>query len=868
MHANIKIVGYYDHFNLGDEQYKIAFKNFFDFYFKGTLPNIEFIDCDKLNKYTFEPSDIIVIGGGDILNDYFLDKLISKFNNSLNKIIAISVGLPFTPILTDTTKLYIIDYIFIRTRVDLELFSTYFHTNRIFYIPDISYLTLQNISTQHPIINTLIDIRKSGKKIVTLSLSKHISKSLIYINIITSMTQFIKYLITFNFHVFLLPYNTNKINDSENDIIIHTQIYNNIKSENNPNIYPNITNITDTLDITTILNIYDYVDYNVPMRFHSFLLSTYKKVPSLPIYTTRKIENLIHDISYPVFYKLPVDSNFQPTECSINGIIDNFSQLLQNQNIKNVLINYNQCVFDDITKSLDIFYNLIHESYNKIHIQSLLNETDSKIKNLYDILQNYIKNTNVSDFRHIQNENSQNIIVGITSFYLTGSINSIYNHGLKEKMFNRYTLFDWYTEWKWILQTEKYSDKKQSLIDNPNGFFNIDYIDQNDNSGVHRSGWQYVYQSITKYHNKNAPLLLDMYLDRTFHWNKDINKLIGVIPYTTNWIGFIHHTFDTSFSEYNCNNMFQTNEFLDSLPYCKGIFVLSNHLKTQLQSHPKLEGIPIFNLVHPTDCTAPKFTIDNFVGNTDKNLLYIGGWLRNTFTFFNLQLPKNIKLRYGYFLGDTTSKFLDTISFNLKKVSLIGKNMSNYYPSENFIYNLHNILVKKPLNEPPHLHDDPNISRNHFNIPTIGEFHDVDKEPNVISNNWNKFFYNNVLDILKSVDYLTYLDNDVYDNLLSQNIVFIHLVDASAVNTVIECIVRNTPIIINNHPAIVELLGSNYPLYFKSTNYIDIINEVSILLSDTTNLKNATKYLSKIDNSIFNIDYFTQSFINHIQKLS
>ena len=52
---------------------------------------------------------------------------------------------------------------------------------------------------------------------------------------------------------------------------------------------------------------------------------------------------------------------------------------------------------------------------------------------------------------------------------------------------------------------------------------------------------------------------------------------------------------------------------------------------------------------------------------------------------------------------------------------------------------------------------------------------------------------------------ITRLSDDDYDALLTRNIVFLKLVDCSAVNTVIECIERNTVIIVNRHPALEEV---------------------------------------------------------------
>ena len=60
------------------------------------------------------------------------------------------------------------------------------------------------------------------------------------------------------------------------------------------------------------------------------------------------------------------------------------------------------------------------------------------------------------------------------------------------------------------------------------------------------------------------------------------------------------------------------------------------------------------------------------------------------------------------------------------------------------------------------------------------------------------------------------LSDAAYDRLLTENIAFVFLHDASANNTVIECIARATPLLVNPLPAVVEYLGKDYPFYFES----------------------------------------------------
>jgi hypothetical protein len=95
-----------------------------------------------------------------------------------------------------------------------------------------------------------------------------------------------------------------------------------------------------------------------------------------------------------------------------------------------------------------------------------------------------------------------------------------------------------------------------------------------------------------------------------------------------------------------------------------------------------------------------------------------------------------------------------------------------------------------------------------------------------------------------------------YDVLLSENIVFIDLFDTSANNTVLECIVRNTPIIVNKLPAVVEYLGENYPLYFNT------LDEASELLCNNELLLKAHNYLKLMDKTEFSIDYFTKKMMS------
>ena len=126
---------------------------------------------------------------------------------------------------------------------------------------------------------------------------------------------------------------------------------------------------------------------------------------------------------------------------------------------------------------------------------------------------------------------------------------------------------------------------------------------------------------------------------------------------------------------------------------------------------------------------------------------------------------------------------------------------------------------------------------------------------------------NNEIDYLKlnknfinidSVDMRYLEDYTEYDTLLSKNIVFINLFDASANNTIVECIIRNTPIIVNKLPAIVEYLGNDYPLYFNT------LNDVNDILENKKLIFKAHKYLVNLNKEEYSFDFFKKKIFSCI----
>ena len=103
-----------------------------------------------------------------------------------------------------------------------------------------------------------------------------------------------------------------------------------------------------------------------------------------------------------------------------------------------------------------------------------------------------------------------------------------------------------------------------------------------------------------------------------------------------------------------------------------------------------------------------------------------------------------------------------------------------------------------------------------------------------------------------AVTELDRVDAPAYDRLMSENLVFLELLDASATNTIVECIARNTPVLVNRLPGPEFYLGPDYPLFY------DDIAEVEALLTPERILA-AHRHLQALPKDWLSAEAFAQS---------
>jgi len=174
----------------------------------------------------------------------------------------------------------------------------------------------------------------------------------------------------------------------------------------------------------------------------------------------------------------------------------------------------------------------------------------------------------------------------------------------------------------------------------------------------------------------------------------------------------------------------------------------------------------------------------------------------------------------------------------IRKVILKGKYMDNYFPTPEFIEKLSDLIVELDNSA---LNPDSKF---------------CSQDGITVNNNWIRHMMEYITHLSDNLEILEALDNKTYDDLLTKNLVFLNLVDGSAVNTVLECFVRNTPIIVNRHPAVVEILGENYPLYYRD------YYEVPRLLENTGIIESAHLHMKMMDKTPYTIDSFIRNLLS------
>lgn len=312
----------------------------------------------------------------------------------------------------------------------------------------------------------------------------------------------------------------------------------------------------------------------------------------------------------------------------------------------------------------------------------------------------------------------------------------------------------------------------------------------------------------------------------------DAYQATGTIPYVRPWVGVFHHTFngDDPREPNSLGNVFRNPAFLASLPTCHCIVLLSHYLERQFRKALDAAGFSYVRtqvLLHLTELVPEekRWSSEKFRANIDhRKLLQVGSWLREAYALYDLALPDENPVR-------------------LRKAVLKAKDMGPHLPPADFFEVFDRYKSPKGGDGGPCGYTTNDVAA---------------ASSSSLTNKWVASLVHNVKLNIASVEVLENVDNSAYDELLDRNVVFLKLFDCSAVNTVLECMARTTPLIVNRHPALVELLGPNYPGFYANDH------EAVCIAMEPARIERCHRYLASLDKGRLKLSYFVSELFRSI----
>lgn len=158
-----------------------------------------------------------------------------------------------------------------------------------------------------------------------------------------------------------------------------------------------------------------------------------------------------------------------------------------------------------------------------------------------------------------------------------------------------------------------------------------------------RSGWAYALRSLQPLHAPNGVLFDDFVEKRFARGGHNGDGRNAAMPYREPWVGVVHNPPDVP-EWFNINqqapqSILRREQWLESLPSCRGLFTLSKYLRDWLSSRVP---VPVENLLHPTGPPHLYFDSSRYKANQDKKLVQVGWWLRR---FHSLYMVPTTRLR-------------------------------------------------------------------------------------------------------------------------------------------------------------------------------------------------------------------------------
>jgi hypothetical protein len=257
----------------------------------------------------------------------------------------------------------------------------------------------------------------------------------------------------------------------------------------------------------------------------------------------------------------------------------------------------------------------------------------------------------------------------------------------------------------------------------------------------HNDGWRWIVQLLTEH-------LVDP--KGTYCATAVEDEFFVYGPIQEPWVGFVHQVPKQHLPFPDLERLVQMPTWQASLPYCHGLWVLSEYVRRALRNLGVTVPIDLVRYATPTPAT---YWAPEAMRAGPREVYFIGGFLRNYQAFYDLDA------------GDRAKVLLAQKGFDPRTRGLADNG---------------------------------------------------------------------------TVEVRDRIDSSTYEHTLARSVVFLNLFDATANTTVVECLVRATPLIINRLTGAEEYLGIDYPLFYET------LEEAAALLRSEERLIAGSRHLAAL----------------------
>jgi len=266
-------IGYFYEDNCGDDMFRIVFRYLQRTHYPNRL--CVFRNQYKSNEPGYDPErDLIVFGGGDIINPYFLSRL---GQDSLVRH-AVGVGIPFpddTPLLRHFTT------VFLRSTTDFMRVGY----DNTYYTPDLGFLLERFFVPSRSL--------SSPRPRLGLALTRTFFKmgfETQYIDLVVALCMTLRKLLV-HFEIYLLPFCTNPRKHREDDRVLYSHILEFFHGEDRIHVLSN-----QGEPVFHTYSVVREMDMVVCSRFHAHIFCLLHRTPLISFSKNRKTVNLMNEM--------------------------------------------------------------------------------------------------------------------------------------------------------------------------------------------------------------------------------------------------------------------------------------------------------------------------------------------------------------------------------------------------------------------------------------------------------------------------------------------------------------------------------------------------------------------------------------------